>query len=821
MYSHTKHDGMESMKRIYNDVDSMLIRVVGLSLLLVLSACSSQSSTSLGEPVRVDYNLLLSLPAQPISYQQKVKPVLERRCIVCHGCYDAPCQLKLSAYEGLTRGANKALVYDGTRILGATPTRLFIDAKTTEEWRLKDFQPVLNEVNTKDPEQNLENSVLYQMLRLKQLHPQARVGRLSEDFSLALDRKQSCPTMDTFSDFAQKTPDWGMPYAMPNLRESEYRTLVQWIAQGAPRDEPPAASLEAQRQVKKWEAFLNQNTLKEKLVSRYIYEHLTAAHIHFDNTPVREFYRLVRSRTEPGQVIDEIASLRPFDDPLTDTGATDFYYRLIPYIASIVAKDHVVYSLSDARMQRYRELFFKPDYRVTELPSYESEIASNPLKVFSAIPPNSRYQFLLDDARFFIEGFIKGPVCRGQIALNVIEDRFWVVFLNPRQKTFSDTPGFLDSVSDYLQLPAERGDTFNMLSIWTDYWQRYKHYVDAKEEHFSKMPTVTLAEAINFIWDGDGTNPNAALTIFRHFDSASVKQGLIGDYPETAWVIDYPMLERIHYLLVAGFNVYGNVGHQMNTRLYMNFLRMEGEDNFLSFIPTSHREKIRNSWYEGLRSRQQTIFSTRKDWLSVDRVMGYQSNDPQQELYQKIQQRLAAVVPLEDYINRCDDCSDPVTDDSEKRIDKVMRKIAQIQGEVIRVFPDVAFVRVKIGDEQYLDYTLIRNKEYKNLSSFLDDGEDNWQLSRDIKNDNMTVIKGLEGSYPNFFFDVTLARIEQFADEYAAISSMNEYERFVARFGVRRTQINFWQIADWFQMRYAEQQPLRSGLLDLNRYHNR
>lgn len=28
-----------------------------------------------------------------VSYEQDVKPILEARCIVCHGCYDAPCQL--------------------------------------------------------------------------------------------------------------------------------------------------------------------------------------------------------------------------------------------------------------------------------------------------------------------------------------------------------------------------------------------------------------------------------------------------------------------------------------------------------------------------------------------------------------------------------------------------------------------------------------------------------------------------------------------------------------------------------------------------------
>ena len=75
---------------------------------------------------------------------------------------------------------------------------------------------------------------------------------------------------------------------------------------------------------------------------------------------------------------------------------------------------------------------------------------------------------------------------------------------------------------------------------------------------------------LSLIWDGEGRNPNAALTIFRHFDSASVVQGFVGAPPKTAWVIDYPLFERIFYLLVAGYDVYGNVGHQLNSRLYMD-----------------------------------------------------------------------------------------------------------------------------------------------------------------------------------------------------------------------------------------------------------
>jgi hypothetical protein len=87
--------------------------------------------------------------------------------------------------------------------------------------------------------------------------------------------------------------------------------------------------------------------------------------------------------------------------------------------------------------------------------------------------------------------------------------------------------------------------------------------------------------------------------VFRHFDSASVVKGLVGEPPKTAWVIGYGLLERIHYLLVAGFDVYGNVGHQLLTRLYMDFMRMEGEFNFLAFLPRDRRMALRDHWYRG------------------------------------------------------------------------------------------------------------------------------------------------------------------------------------------------------------------------------
>lgn len=111
-----------------------------------------------------------STDAGLMSYHKDIKPILDARCVACHACYDAPCQLKLGSPVGIDRGATKQLVYDGGRLSPAPPTRLFIDANTTEQWREKEFYPVLNErINSKQAA--LHNSLLANLLHLKRSNP--------------------------------------------------------------------------------------------------------------------------------------------------------------------------------------------------------------------------------------------------------------------------------------------------------------------------------------------------------------------------------------------------------------------------------------------------------------------------------------------------------------------------------------------------------------------------------------------------------------------------------------------------------------------------
>ncbi len=304
--------------------------------------------------------------------------------------------------------------------------------------------------------------------------------------------------------------------------------------------------------------------------------------------------------------------------------------------------------------------------------------------------------------------------------------------------------------------------------------------------------------------------------------------GFIGDYPKTAWVIDYSVLERIHYLLVAGYDVYGNLGHQLNSRLYMDFLRTEGEDYFLTFLPAAERQVIRNQWYQGIRkSDKGTATAEVERWMNMELVTGYKTDNPQLEAYQQLEQYLGPLAGDGDYINRCtsDECksraSKPGVSKNVLRADKAMQQATKMEGLIVKVLPDVAFVRVKMGGlaENDLAYTMIVNKSYKSVTSMFD--SESMDDRRDYNNDTQTVVRWLEGTYPDFFYVVELDDIERFVTDYNAIENRQHYEEFVARYGQRRTSEDFWKHADWFNQQYAREQPRLSGIFDLNRYQNR
>ncbi|MBA6412218.1 fatty acid cis/trans isomerase [Parahaliea sp. F7430] len=713
--------------------------------------------------------------------------------MVCHGCYDAPCQLKLEAQQGLERGANKALVYDGTRLLAADLTRLFDDGHSVEEWREQGFYSVTDQHKPED-------GLMYRMLALKQQQPLPAKGPLAESFDFSLHREQQCPKQDEFDRFAEQYPLWGMPYGLPGLNPEEHQVMVDWLKNGA--TPAPRAALDdyLQAELHRWEAFLNGDSLKQRLMSRYLYEHLFLATLYLREDANPRWFRLVRSATPPGQAIDLISTRRPYDAPKVDR----VYYRLQEMPITPLGKSHLAYRFDSKRRAWYEQNFLEPEYSVQQLPSYEPTIAANPFKSFVDIPVRARYRFLLREAQFTIMNFIKGPVCRGQVALNVIEDRFWVMFADPEAIDPELDAAFLARESDNLRLPISKTGTAIDILTWRSYARSHDRYQKAKARHMlDNLERTGRKINVESIWDGDGNNDNASLTIFRHFDTASVVKGMVGETPKTAWLISYSLLERIHYLLVAGFDVYGAVAHQLESRLYMDFLRMEGELNFLLYLPSEHRLRLREYWYRDAPGfAKEHVFAKSRLVQEREPDIAFSTEYPKAELLGLMRERIHGAKALHyDYRQQ-----------ASGQIREALDRLVYSIGEHNSYLPQVSFLNV-IGNERDEVYSILRDSSYSNIALlFLE------EYRRIPAEDELSIVSGFIGEHPNLFFQVHEKQLPSFAADLTTLSSQQDWQAFRERYAVSRNAPWFWQLSDKLHNKHRSADPIHNGLFDYNRY---
>ena len=732
-----------------------------------------------------------------IDYIKDIKPILDSRCVVCHSCYNSPCQLKLSSYAGLDRGATKKLVYE-TRLQATDPTRLFIDAINTEEWRKKGFYSVTDTNATKG------GSMAMHMLNQKRVKPK------SEGFYDSENDLTCSETEKELIKFFNDNPHKGMPFGFPELEEEEYSLLMTWLSQGAKNSVVEKVKLD--HNVEKWEQFLNDRAIKNQVMSRYIYEHLFIAHIYFPSDETR-FYELVRSKTPPNEPIDIVATRYPYGAP----GCENVFYRLREITATIVDKTHMVYEFSDAKMKRYEDLFIQPEWNTQPyMPSYNIDSSANPFLTFDQIPAKSRYDFLLDNSYYIISTFIKGPVCNGQVALDVINDHFWVMFLDPKYDLSVTNKDFLKNSFHNLSLPNQEGSDANVAKVVNS--EKYKReavkYYKYRDSEYSKAYQDGCN--LDFLWN-DKHNNSSLLTIYRHFNSGSVHKGALGGLPRTLWVIDYPILERVYYSLVAGFDIFGNATHEILVRKYMDRLRIEGESNFLDFLPNKVRKETFKSWYKGAAAELVTNFHE----STITTAINYNTDNYKEELVLKAFEKFGL---KKDKINYSKDMvfGKEVLQNikTKEDIERAFSYLSQsnVASNIIAFDVDyinLAHIRIRMDDNTDLMYSLVVNRWHDNVSFMF-----NEDLRLDAKKDKLNFIEGFVGSYPNIYLDIKQDEITEFFDLLANYKKGDEnYNKEIRKYSVNRSDDNFWHVYDWFQNEYYESDKLTSGLFDLNRYY--
>lgn len=778
--------------------------------------------------MRVDLKKNAALPdfVYDDHYFAEVKKVFDTRCVACHACYNSPCQLNLTSYDGVVRGASSMDPYDFPMLEANPSTRLGIDAQDEAGWRKLGFFPVIH--TGKNNSETEKPKTIADSLLLQVIHGAPEV--VNTKLTYTPEESRICPSTRVGADYLRQH---GMPFGLPKLEPEQIQTITAWVLSGAKGPNAEAAeylskahSEDIQKEIKEWESILNKQDYKHQLSARYFYEHLFSAHISFQEDH-NEFFRIVRAKNLKG-FPEEIATTRPFDDPKTK----EVYYRFKKVNETIVHKSHTVFVLNSEKLETFKQDFLNAKWEKEEaqLPGYSAE-AANAFLVFKNIPVQARYKFFLENARYFIMTFMKGPVCRGQTALNVINDHFWVMFVDPKSDITMDAKYFSE-MGHLLSPPATQKNQIDLFNkAKENRWQ-------AAQIKMRKLSESGKTLGMDSIWKGYGSeeNPNALLTVYRHFDSSNVLYGAHGTIPKTIWLMDYQIFEDIYYNLVAGYNVFGPVLHQINTRLYMDISRIESEDMFISLMPASSRKEIRQQWTQPSQPKKDSIadkilakveddfitkvkFDYKYAGDNIKSSFQAKTSDPKSEFLRKLMhERFENQVFYKSPDVQRKDLKEELTVDLGGFMvsDATFNALNSLNGvahKFVKAFPDVTFLWLTNDQGQSKAFTIVRNKFHYNVSLlFFEDQR------RKPDKDTLDVLPLYAASYPNYFLKLDEAGVQNLVEQLYASQEYKDHCQTLKSMGVNRDQKSFWKLYDQFNEDFKSLDPIESGIFDLNRY---
>jgi hypothetical protein len=284
-------------------------------------------------------------------------------------------------------------------------------------------------------------------------------------------------------------------------------------------------------------------------------------------------------------------------------------------------------------------------------------------------------------------------------------------------------------------------------------------------------------------------------------------QGLIGEKPKTAWIFSYSLLERVHYLLTAGYDVFGNIGHQLNTRLYMDFLRMEGEFNFIAMLPQAERVATRDYWYRNASAGVKDHVYGRYAHFNRETGLVFKGGQrPEHELMEMLAGHVGKALPRQHLLS-----SEP---DAELR--QALEALAGVAGRSLVWMPEASLLRVEDAGQAPRNFSVLRNTAHRNITMLL--REDKALLPDEF---SMDVVPGFVSVYPNAFYRLSRKDLPEFTRRVSQLASEADYRDLIEHFGVRRTSNDFWALSDRFNAEYRQSEPIEAGILDLNRYENR
>jgi hypothetical protein len=112
-----------------------------------------------------------------------------------------------------------------------------------------------------------------------------------------------------------------------------------------------------------------------------------------------------------------------------------------------------------------------------------------------------------------------------------------------------------------------------------------------------------------------------------------------------------------------------------------------------------------------------------------------------------------------------------------------------------------------------LIYTLIINRWHKNVALLFDE-----ESRLNASKDRINFVKGFLGSYPNIFVNVKQDDLSDFFNIIQNYKDTPKDNKKILKYAVNRANPKFWEVFDWFNKEFKEEDPINYGLFDLNRY---
>jgi hypothetical protein len=250
----------------------------------------------------------------------------------------------------------------------------------------------------------------------------------------------------------------------------------------------------------------------------------------------------------------------------------------------------------------------------------------------------------------------------------------------------------------------------------------------------------------------------------------------------------------------------------------MDFLRMEGENNFLSFLPPEDRRKLIDAWYQGLdKERMQLLYAELHD-SSLQAGIRYTTKDHKAELLKLIEAKLETVRSKQHDL-------DELTD---KGAIAAFHKLERVAGPSASVWPEATFIQLQkprneppsrdpeaarrafASMEPYI--TVLRDSAHSNVAELFSEDQ-----RRTPNDDGLTVLRGIAAAYPNLFLSVDRAQLDSFVEQAKRVRNEQDMGALRQKYEVARASPALWPFVDELHEAYWADVPIEAGLMDLSR----